>query len=165
MNLHVMWDGTYTLDDLFNEASESNTKTLTENKDKGLYQIYGDHPVYGSDTLLYIGKAVKQTFNKRINQEHNWWHNRHSSRIKIYVGRFMYNRIPDHKQWEDDVSEAERLLIYTHMPAHNSSNISSVYDSGRDITVMNYGMHRSLITEVSSKMWLREQNRLKIYGE
>ena len=25
--------------------------------DSGIYQIYGQHPAYGKDTLLYIGKA------------------------------------------------------------------------------------------------------------
>ncbi len=26
------------------------------NNDFGIYQVYGDHPIYGDDKLLYIGR-------------------------------------------------------------------------------------------------------------
>jgi len=39
-------------------------------KDRGLYQIYGHHPVYGSNVLLYIGQTYGRTFRERI-EEHN----------------------------------------------------------------------------------------------
>jgi len=39
--------------------------SLTE---KGIYQVYGTHPVYGKDVLLYIRKTSNQTFGKRLRQ-------------------------------------------------------------------------------------------------
>ena len=51
--IHVQWDGPFTLDQL----SEMNNEY-----DYGVYQVYGSHPIYGSDVLLYIGKAGKLTF-------------------------------------------------------------------------------------------------------
>lgn len=47
--IHIDWDGPYTLDQL---------KDLMDSKtEKGIYQVYGFHPVYGKDVLLYIGKT------------------------------------------------------------------------------------------------------------
>ena len=59
--IHLAWEGPFRLDNL--------SKLQDENKDYGVYQIYGRHLVYGSGVLLYIGKASDQTFGKRISQE------------------------------------------------------------------------------------------------
>lgn len=42
--------------------------------DYGVYQIYGHHPAYVNDTLLYIGKAQIQTFGVHLTQESHHWH-------------------------------------------------------------------------------------------
>lgn len=58
--IHIEWEGPKLLSDINN---------LNDPKyDYGVYQIYGGHPVYGTNILLYIGKADKQTFGVRINQ-------------------------------------------------------------------------------------------------
>jgi hypothetical protein len=45
--IHIEWEGPYSLSQL---------DTLNDlRKDYGLYQIYGHHPIYGSNVLLYIG--------------------------------------------------------------------------------------------------------------
>ena len=36
--------------------------------DYGLYQIYGQHPAYGENALLYIGKAEDNKFSTRLNE-------------------------------------------------------------------------------------------------
>jgi hypothetical protein len=51
--VHIEWDGPFSID----EAKEKNGKD-----DYGVYQIYGNHPVYGYGASLYIGKAADQTF-------------------------------------------------------------------------------------------------------
>ena len=56
--IHIDWDGPYRIEEI-NELND-------EKKDYGIYQIYGTHPVYGSNVLLYIGKADQQTFGARI---------------------------------------------------------------------------------------------------
>lgn len=50
--------------------------------------MYGCHPIYGNDVLLYIGKAQKQTFAKRLSQE-GWEYNEDAKNIKFYVGRLF----------------------------------------------------------------------------
>ena len=64
--IHVQWDGPFSLE----QVSELNN----EDHDYGVYQVYGSHPIYGSDVLLYIGKASQQTFATRLRQE-PWLYN------------------------------------------------------------------------------------------
>ena len=70
---HIDWDGPFRL-------SELNALT-DEEKDYGIYKIYGNHPVYGNSVLLYIGKADQQTIGKRVSQE-NWWDTNDSTIFK-----------------------------------------------------------------------------------
>ena len=53
--IHVQWQGPFSLSDL---------SKLSAPRDRGLYQVYGHHPVYGPCTLLYIGLTWK-TFAER----------------------------------------------------------------------------------------------------
>ena len=88
--IHIEWDGPYTigqLPELKNEVS-----------DYGVYQVYGAHPVYGSNVLLYIGKADEQTFGVRLKQE-DWIYNQDSQRVKFYVGRLAGASTPDDITW------------------------------------------------------------------
>jgi len=78
--IHIEWAGPYSLDQL---------DTLKDvRKDHGLYQVYGHHPVYGSNVLLYIGQTCGRTFGERI-AEHNFGGGSQEDRahIEVYVGR------------------------------------------------------------------------------
>lgn len=61
-DINIDWQGPFTLE----EALQLHTEV-----DYGLYQYYGDHPIYGQNVLLYLGSAIKQPFGKRLAQ-HNW---------------------------------------------------------------------------------------------
>jgi len=61
--IRIKWEGPYS----FKEVIEDRMFN-SEAMDFGVYQLYGCHPVYGSNVLLYIGKAQDQTFSKRISQ-------------------------------------------------------------------------------------------------
>ena len=75
-NIHLNWEGPYPL-----ERGQIDKGKAQH----GLYQYYGEHPVYGQDTLLYIGKAFDQEISKRIGQHiHGSWS---SSPIQIFIGR------------------------------------------------------------------------------
>lgn len=144
--VHFQWEGPYTLEEL---------SSLCTARDYGLYQIYAAHPIYGGDVLMYIGKCVKQTFGVRILQE-SWEWNRDGKRVRAHVGRRLLK--PDEPtlnaaDWERDIDVAERLLIYAHTPAGNSSGVSSL----RQITsihVYNWGYHGMLMPEVSSRRYI-----------
>lgn len=143
--IQIQWDGPYKLNDLPN--------LMNEEMDYGVYQIYGKHPVYGNDVLLYIGKADYQTLGKRISQE-NWIDTNDSNNSKIYVGRLLGQQNPALEIWSKEIDLAERLLIYVHKPAYNSKSISSLPESElQNIHILNWGHHRDLLPEISALRW------------
>jgi hypothetical protein len=54
--IHIEWEGPFSLKQI---------SDLKGNADKGLYQIYACHPVYGPAQLVYIGQT-SSTFSARI---------------------------------------------------------------------------------------------------
>lgn len=178
-DIRIEWEGPFSLYDIgYNEEKDSyelkNAKLNNDSIDYGVYQIYGFHPLYGQNVLLYIGKAQDQTFAKRISQE-AWDYNLDYRNVQIYVGRFynMSNSDPFNQDgaWNNIISHAEKLLIYAHGPAANSSNIQTITRDDTKIKqfenmrILNYGTHRSLMPEVSGEMWVRKFGDIKLFGE
>lgn len=142
MDIHINWDGPFSV----NQALK-----LKSSEDFGLYQYYGDHPVYGSGVLLYIGKASKQTFGDRLVQ-HNW-HNWIPSETEIYIGRICCDTQIENNEWECMIDISERIQIYSHSPAFNTSNLNKIGHDNIDVRVFNWGRRKSLLPEVSIKRW------------
>lgn len=150
--IHIDWDGPYHIEEI-NELND-------EKKDYDIYQIYGTHPVYGSNVLLYIGKADQQTFGARIKQE-SWndqYYTSDHKRIEIYVGRLAGEKTPTADEWSKQIDLAERLLILAHSPSYNSQGInspcSSIDDSDlKNIHLLNWGAYKNLLPEVSGARW------------
>jgi len=152
--IHIEWEGPYTLNSI---------STLTDAKDFGVYQIYGSHAVYGSQVLLYIGKADRQTFGVRIKQE-LWQLNKDARAVQVYIGRLAGETTPSTEQWSQDIADAEKLLIYAHAPASNSQYINQIPEQTlRDIHVLNWGMHRDLLAEVSGARWTAKYYAMPSY--
>ncbi|WP_232055195.1 hypothetical protein [Vibrio taketomensis] len=79
--------------------------------------------------------------------------------LKVYVGRFAGNEQISNDEWSRQISIAEKLLIYTHSPALNSSNINNVGgDVPIDSHVYNWGNRRNLLPEVSALRYLYDDN-------
>ena len=142
MDIHIDWQGPFAL---------SQAMELQSSEDYGLYQFYGDHPVYGSSVLLYIGEAAKQTFGRRLSQ-HNWpaWI---PSNTEIYVGRICTEMPIDDNEWERVIKLAERILLFSHSPAFNTTNLNRIGYKGDDVRVVNWGKRKSLFPEVSVSRW------------
>lgn len=143
MDIDILWEGPFTLDNVISKKKDYL-------RDYGVYQIYGHHPLYGSDVLLYIGLAALQTFGDRIKQE--TWHDRpDAENTQVYIGRFVgRDNINDAKVWNALIERAEKLLIYAHKPAFNTQNTKSLPEE-EVLTnrVYNWGKHRDLFPEVS----------------
>lgn len=142
MDIHINWEGPF---------SPEQARTLNSGSDYGLYQYYGDHPTYGANVLLYIGKAENQTLGRRLSQ-HNWplWI---PSNTEIYIGRVCSDVLLDNKEWERRITLAEKILIFSHSPAFNTSNLNQIGHTGEDIRILNWGRRRSLFPEVSIYRW------------
>ena len=162
MHIHVDWSGPYT----YEEA----TKLRNEQTDFGVYQIYGAHAVYGSDVLLYIGKAEQQTFGLRLSQESWNFHNQDASRVLVYVGRLGgYGDTPSASEWSDQISLVEKLLIYSHWPAGNSSGLhASFSEELYPVHILNWGCYRDLLPEMSGSRYsdqYHSSENYRKYGE
>ena len=143
--IHIEWSGPHTL----KEVLQFNGPI-----DFGIYQIYGGHPIYGTDTLLYIGRAEKRNFSIRV-PEHLWCPvNQDSGRLNIHIGRLIGLETPDNDTWERHIRWAERLLILAHQPAGNSQKeLGGMESELHNVHVVNWGQYRSLMPEVSGARW------------
>ncbi len=65
------------------------------------------------------------------------------------------------------IDKVERMLIYAHSPAGNSSNILTINrDENKlkefyNLKVFNYSSRRSLMREISGEMWVKGFNSYK----
>jgi hypothetical protein len=150
--IQVDWDGPYPIEEVdgLNDGK----------KDYGVYQVYGTHPVYGVNVLLYIGKSDQQAFGVRFKEE--GWADPYRTcdyrRIEIYVGRFAGEIRPSGEQWSRQIDLAERLLILAHSPSFNSKGTDGPSSSTDDrelenIHVLNWGAYKNLLPEVSGARW------------
>ena len=143
--IHIQWAGPLP----FTEIPSFRGKT-----DFGIYQVHGRHPIYGSDTLLYLGKAQHRPFGVRLLEE-GWaaWEEENGT-VSFYLGRLSGSETPTDAVWNEHISRAERLLIYAHRPAHNSSGLNTNNDpSVGSLHVLNWGNRGGLLPEVSGARW------------
>ncbi len=152
--IHISWEGPFTLDEACKELDD-------EKIDYGVYQVYGRHPVYGSNALLYIGKASERTFSSRFKEHKDYWlgDDGRESNTRIYVGRLCGKQTPGNKDWSKLIGIAEELLIFSHWPAGNSSGLNKIKDEDfYDIHILNWGDRRDLLPEVSGYRWTDKFN-------
>ena len=115
MDIHIFWEGPFKL----NELSGLNDK----DRDYGVYQVYGQHHLYGNSVLLYIGQANQQTFGTRLPQE-EWQYESDPLNIQIYIGRLAGHKLATVEEWETKIDQAEKLLIYSHQPIYEGRGTS-----------------------------------------
>jgi hypothetical protein len=134
-------------------------KTIsTIDNNKGVYQIYGTHPIYGRNVLLYIGKT-NDDFVNRISSHNDVWIKYEYDEVTIYTGTVVDEndeKIDEEKE-KTLIDRAEQLLLYYCAPAYNSNGIQKL-EISEDIRLLNFGKIGSLPTEMStlwynSKVW------------
>lgn len=149
----VYWQGPYSEDDIAKDLEDLEDGDKSENY--VLYQIYSSHPLYGKNSLLYIGKTNRSA--KVRLSEHEWLSSDKYGEAKIYIaslGEFkswdQSNNITFFEKAGDDiVSKIESILIYSHQPAYNSMNKKTAKNA-TNIRVFNTGEHGALRPEISS---------------
>ena len=136
VTIHVIWEG---------PLSEREVEQLSKlRRDRGLYQIYGFHPVYGPRDFEDLLADAQH---------------RH-----VYVGRLAGTNFPGPGEWTDQIDAAEKLLIFAHIPAYNSQNIAASLDSGvAHVRLLNWGNYGSLLPEMSGQRWCDPRPKLKQY--
>jgi hypothetical protein len=132
--IKIEWEGPLKLRTVIEEKNDGGEHPDWDGDDYGLYQIYGRHVLYGTNTLLYIGLTTEQTFSERL-LEHSreWLENDQDDQDRdIYLGRVYDPRRHSKKDnwfsWRQDVKLAERILIYKYSPNYNSEGLATEPD-------------------------------------
>ncbi len=113
--------------------------------EKVLYQIYGDHHIYGRNTLLYIGKSVNVA-------------NRFEAHLKSVFG-YVNNlsvSIGELKNYDGDLEIPESILIANHKPSHNKDFIHDLASKAKanKIIIINNGNNEMLKTCCTNFWWV-----------
>jgi hypothetical protein len=113
----VFWEGPFSWDERGDKVKPHQV----------LYQIYGHHPVYGSNILLYIGMTEKGI--QRLEQHESWVCDECDTMsfrlgsLGDFISWKEWNEPGDYEPAKREiVEEIEALLIDAHSPAYNSSN-------------------------------------------
>ena len=155
IDIHLDWSGPFK----FADACRSN-----DNGDWGVYQIYGSHPLYGAEVLLYIGKAERRTFGARLPEPHSMPYCYAIESTTVYLGRLAGEVAPDDAEWNRRIVLAESLLITAHRPAWNSQMNAHKLDAElQGVHIFNWGNHRCLMPEVSGARWTSRLNTMEHY--
>ena len=145
--IFIDWDGPYALD----EIEELEDPRI----DYGLYQVYGSHPLYGEEVLLYLGATGERTFGTRLTEEQSYWEVEEDFQpLAIYVGRLMGPVTPTNGVWEEEMELAHRLLVFAHSPVFNAREVAAAPDDDlKNVHVVNWGRYLDLAPEVSGNRY------------
>jgi len=146
--IFIDWDGPYT----FDELEELEDPRI----DYGLYQVYGAHPLYGEEVLLYLGQTGERAFGDKLAEERSYWEAEEDFQpLSIYVGRLMGPVTPTGGDWVEEMDLAHRLLVFAHVPVFNGREVAAAPDDAlKEVHVVNWGSHLDLAPEVSGARYL-----------
>ncbi|MAP34697.1 MAG: hypothetical protein CME75_02670 [Halomonas sp.] len=137
------------------DEKEERYKLDSENdrrlEDSGFYCIYGSHPVYGSDVLLYIGETKlsqggQRNFSVRFDEH--------------FKGRFWYHQnlsystgVADQPLSNSQTLILESILIAAHKPALNRDHIDRAKEGSERYLIRNWDFPGVLQFECSGGYW------------
>ncbi|MDI1437510.1 hypothetical protein [Polyangium sorediatum] len=130
--VQIVWQGPFTL------AAAIASSTAPS---KGVYQIYGQHIVFGPNSLLYVGMTDGQTFGARLAQHRDRWLV-HEDDVTIRLG------VVADLDSSARLADIEALTIWWHSPPYNSKNIWTY--GGGPLRIQNLGARGRLHPEYSS---------------
>jgi hypothetical protein len=160
--VHILWEGNFSVDHVIKNKKD-------DEKDCGIYQIYGNHPIYGPNSLLYIGIATDRTFSQRFAEHKNQWlKGSDLDPVTICLGDVyrqlgeVYEESKDFlsQEWKKAIEQCEQLLIYALAPGYNSRNKQSINEVElRDLHILNWGNRRDLFPEISGDRWTEKYGK------
>ena len=155
--IEIAWSGPYTC-----EA----TRAFGAPHDLGLLAIYGSHPVFGDDALLYLDEARDAPFARRVERVAHWTALL-PSEPDVYLGRLGGVEPVPEAVWHDCIRDAYRLLVFFHSPPWNSRGIDH-HRVAEPTAVLNLGRRHRLALEVSNlwdlSAWVPGSTRWRPYG-
>jgi len=143
--VHVEWKGPYTVEE---------GKKKTDLEDCGIYQVYGNHPIYGKNSLLYIGMTCDGCFSDRIcTHEKDWLNDQDIQPVEIYLGYLSQREGDDYKDCDEEcIKKCEKFLNYVFWPTYNKMKDADD-DQFWELHILNWGPRGTLPAEVSGDRW------------
>lgn len=130
----------------------------------GLYAVYGQHPVYGPNALLYIGQTALRSgpsgFGVRLQEQTCPKQNGSTPRLwyfcemSVYVG--VATREGAKQPLVSDLTAVESLLIASHMPALNRHYIDVPTRESADLLVFNWNNRGRLLSVCAGRLFFTE---------
>ena len=124
------------------------------NKGDCLYQAYGDSPIYGRNSLLYIGRTMN--FQSRTSDHIKTDFGRINN-LSICYGTIHKNCVVEEEYTMDRLIQiAESLLITMLKPSYNSANIKDTNEllkREKKYIILNTGNRCALPLEVTNIWW------------
>jgi len=130
--VQVFWEGPFSVEQAIERPEAAG---------QGVYQLYGQHIVFGLNSLLYIGMTDGQTFARRLRQHRDRWL-QYETDVSVRLGLLR-----DHGSLKL-LRNIEALTIWWHSPPYNSKCIWRY--GGTPLRVQNWGARGSLQPEYSS---------------
>lgn len=118
-----------------------------------LYQVYGDSPIYGRDSLLYIGRT--KNIERRIKDHFKSIFNRINN-LSLIFGNVEEQKIEPILSTEKSIEISEALLITMLKPSYNSVYIRDTnhyLKEKQKYLILNKGNRASLPLEVTNIWW------------
>lgn len=142
--LKLYWEGPFSVDEAIEKFNNQET-------DYGLYQIYGNHNVNGTDNLLYVGKAQNNIFRYRFEDHKKSWIDKEPSKVELYVGRFFDEKQPTTQDWDNYIDASEKMIIYHCQPSYNIREkfIAPTFPT-IEYLILNIGKRHKLPAEIST---------------
>ena len=128
--------------------------------------MYGTHPLYGEEVLLYLGRTESGTFGQKLEEERAYWEAESDFEpYSIYVGRLAGTSTPAGEAWAQEIDQASRLLAYAHCPVFTGRELGAAPDEDlKEVHVVNWGNFLDLAPEVSGARWLFRFQELPGYN-
>ena len=140
-------------------SSEKEVYEIPDGKqlsEQGLYCIYGRHPVYGADVLLYIGETKEsehsgRSFRERLAEHLRgrfWYH----ANLSVSLGTASSAHPLSHTA----IRHIESILIAAHKPALNRVHIDRAMEGAKRYLVRNWDFLGALQHECSGYYWRQD---------
>ncbi len=163
--IEVLWSG---------PCTEEQVAAMNGASDRGLIAIYGSHPVFGSDALLFVDGTENpsddeddvERFADRIRRIRPWL-DLLPSEPSIYLGRLGGTDPVTGEQWSSAISAAMRLTTFFHAPPWNARHVDH-HRVVHPTVVVHLGRRHRLALEVSTlwdqSAWTPDSEEWKPFG-
>ncbi len=135
----VDWSKRYKINSL------NDIKKIDTCKTNVLYQLYGDHHIYGRDVLLYIGisSCADNRMKAHLNGIFGYVNN-----LSVSFGKIAH--------YNDSLEIPESILIACHKPSYNKEFIHDISPQAKihKIIIINNGNNEALKTCCTNFWWL-----------